>query len=1024
MTNSLSSPTPHKPVVVFNEPDYPQACSGETLARLVPGAYVTVRASDLAAKLAAGCGTLISFQGPYFPKAAWPAIQAFLEGGGNIAIFGGMPFSRPVNEKGQAEPEQESYTRYLHLGPFFKIESRQNDLSLEPGEAAAFLGDCMLTLPAGQPGHFWAFDPKLTQTSDHTEELGSAGPIDTVLTPLIFATAKNPDSAEITRIATPALLLHQRQGQFQGGRWLVSAWQPSAEKVWLDNAPAIQRLIRLAITGLDTLDVRPALACLQTGETPSLILSARTTRGLKVHLNMRSPGQSENEAPGPSLDMDFPASPILQEKRFNLPNQTRPGLYKVEVIYQTPENLSLRQTTGFWVWDTRLVEETQDKRLTAGRDYFYQEGKLFLVYGTTYMDSAIQRRFLTLPNPARWDRDFAEMKAAGINLIRTGLWTAWRQFMPLAGVADETAVRALDALVMTACQYNIQLVFNFFAFYPPLFEGINPWLDPRSVRAQQDFVGIVARRYAAIELVSWDFINEPSFGDPKKIFSQRPLPNYDRFELEAFRRWLQAHYSLAELQQRWGLTAQALATWEQVSLPEPADYSTSVRDNSPRNMLKAADYTLFSQDEFTRWASIMYQTIREAGSQTLIGVGQDEAGVRLAPQFYAAGVDYTTTHPWWNNDALLWDMLLDKTPFKPNLIQETGVMLVTDVDGKPWRTPQENANLLERKLLTGLAARGAGLVQWLWHTNAYMTSDNENSIGLVRADGSAKPELETMKEFGRLAQALDGQLQEPEQLPGIWLVIPYSQWAIRPELGREATQQAVRILGYDFGVIPQLMAEQKLADLIKNGQKPRAVIVPGVQFLDGESWGSLQTLAENGATVLINGVIRNRPELLASLEAGQEVLTPRPVSRYETLLNLDGQPHQLTFEGEKIGYLQKAHNQCRIYPSGQGKIIWSGLPVELSTSSSAIRRVYEQALTLSTESCDQDSPLLVNRQKLVEGELVIVVSESAEPQKVTLGNGLALEIAPNRAGAAIVKNGKAAIFGGLSLIATPSLVTS
>jgi len=98
-------------------------------------------------------------------------------------------------------------------------------------------------------------------------------------------------------------------------------------------------------------------------------------------------------------------------------------------------------------------------------------------------------------------------------------------------------------------------------------------------------------------------------------------------------------------------------------------------------------------------------------------------------------------------------MLLDKTLAKPNLIQETGVMLVRDVDGRPWRSERECAHLLERKLITGLIGRGAGLVQWLWHTNSYMDNDNENSIGLVRADGSAKPELEAMLEFGRLMQA-------------------------------------------------------------------------------------------------------------------------------------------------------------------------------------------------------------------------------------------------------------------------------
>ncbi len=177
-------------------------------------------------------------------------------------------------------------------------------------------------------------------------------------------------------------------------------------------------------------------------------------------------------------------------------------------------------------------------------------------------------------------------------------------------------------------------------------------------------------------------------------------------------------------------------------------------------MLKAADYTLFSQDMFNKWAARMYTTIRACGSQTIIGVGQDEGGARIASQFYASTMDYTSTHPWWNNDALLWDMLLDKTPHKPNLIQETGIMLVRDVDGRPWRSEQENADLLERKLITGLVARSAGLVQWLWYINSYMTNDNENSIGLVRADGSAKPELEVMRAFGSLMQELAGQMVE------------------------------------------------------------------------------------------------------------------------------------------------------------------------------------------------------------------------------------------------------------------------
>lgn len=1010
-------------ILVFNEQLYPLACSTETISKLLPTAYDLAEASNLAHKLADGYSTLVSFQGPYFPKQAWPAILRFLERGGNLAIFGGVPFSRPVAENGLVEPEQQAYTRKLYLGPFFSVDLAETaEVKLVGADAAVAFDNWSLALVAQKQGYFWSFDPKLTQISDHPAELGSAGSLDTALIPLIFATTSD-GAGNLTKIATPAFLLDQREGSFRGGRWLISAWQPTnPAQTWLENSFMVQTLLRLTFEGCNSLEVQPLLASLQAeaNEATSLVIKANTRLNLMARLTLFSPQQARQ-----TFEVEFAPSNFPQEKRLPLPAQTEPGLYRVETIYQASEGSALRQTTGFWVWDAQLVAQTAGKRLTAGRDYFYQAGQPFLVYGTTYMDSVVQRRFLQLPNPARWDTDFAEMKAAGVNLIRTGIWTAWRQFVPLPGEFNETALRALDAFVMTACKHNIQLIFTFFSFSPPLFEGTNPWLDPRSLRGQQEFVSAIVRRYAGIELVFWDLINEPSFGDPARIFAQRPIPNYDHFELDAFREWLQARYSLAELQQRWQLTPAEFADWTQLSLPEANDYVTDVRNNNPRKLPKAADYTLFSQEKFNQWAALMAHTIEAAGSQTLVGVGQDEAGVRIAPQFYAESMAYTTTHPWWNTDMLLWDMLSDKTPFKPNLLQETGVMLVTDdLTGSPWRTPQENANLLERKLLTGLAARGAGLVQWLWHTNPYMTSDNENSIGLVRADGSAKPELAAFKEFGRLVENIARQIKETAKLPEVWLITPYSQYALRPELGSEATQRAVRTLGYDLGIIPQVVGEFQLAQTVQAGQIPTLVIVPGLQFLSREAWEALQSLARQGATVVINGVIR--PEVLyqfPGFEPAQADFTLRPVSRYEQLTDLNGQTHQLVFDGEKMGYLKKAHNQCRIYPLGQGRLIWCGLPLELAASSAAVRSLYRQFLGQPSQAQSEDNPFFVSRHALKAGELVIIVSESASSQKVNLSDDLALEVAPNRAGAVVLLTGQPAkLFGGVELVYAGSLV--
>ncbi len=262
-------PTP-LPSIVFHDPAYAHLYTEATLARLIPGEFEVVCAAELPAKLAEGCRTLISFHGSYFPKESWGALLRFLEAGGNLVVFGGMPFTRPVRSDGTIEPEQQAYTDQLYLGPFFQLDLATADLQFVAAESAAFLADCRLSLPqgaAGKGGIFWSCYPKLCQVSDHPEDMGSAGPLDTLLTPLLFACSESPHGT--LRAATPAFLLDQQHGRFQGGRWLISAWQPASEEGWCVNEEAIRRIISLAIEGCTLLDVRPTLACYRPHEAPS-----------------------------------------------------------------------------------------------------------------------------------------------------------------------------------------------------------------------------------------------------------------------------------------------------------------------------------------------------------------------------------------------------------------------------------------------------------------------------------------------------------------------------------------------------------------------------------------------------------------------------------------------------------------------------------------------------------------------------------------------------------------------------------
>src|SRR5216683_2410834 len=99
MRGNMVSHTRH--TVVFFDPGYPQVCATPTLHKLVPAGFTIADAAHLAEHLDGQDTTLVSFHGPYFPKAAWRAILRFLKAGGNLAIFGGMPFARPVDEAGR-----------------------------------------------------------------------------------------------------------------------------------------------------------------------------------------------------------------------------------------------------------------------------------------------------------------------------------------------------------------------------------------------------------------------------------------------------------------------------------------------------------------------------------------------------------------------------------------------------------------------------------------------------------------------------------------------------------------------------------------------------------------------------------------------------------------------------------------------------------------------------------------------------------------------------------------------------------
>jgi hypothetical protein len=268
-------------------------------------------------------------------------------------------------------------------------------------------------------------------------------------------------------------------------------------------------------------------------------------------------------------------------------------------------------------------------------------------------------------------------------------------------------------------------------------------------------------------------------------------------------------------------------------------------------------------------------------------------------------------------------------------------------------------------------------------------------------------------------------LIEPESVPDVWLIVPYSQWFLRSDLTLEITRRAIRTLGYDLGIIPQVIGEHQLHEVLKTNHRPRCLIVPGVQTFSEEAWQALAEYVERGATLFVSGTItrdaHNLPLQPALFEPNEHNLIEKPVARYEDLHLPSGEKLRLSFGGSKIAYVRKNHNQLRIYQRDKGQIIWSGLPLELSDSPAVIYQVYCQILKqadIEHEERQAESPLLIARKPLKDGTLILFVSESAEMQQVTLEDaGIEVQVAANRAGAVIVKGDVSVeAFGGVAIV--------
>lgn len=927
-------------VAVLREDGFPTADSPPLVAADLAGALAGVETTYLGAaqldRLAPDAfDVVVTAFGSAFPKAAWLQLLRYLTAGGNWINVGGVPLAVPVvrgDGAWRAEPRQSAYHRRIGITHAVPVDL-----------AGAARLDGPLSRDAGPPHWRRAFAAayRFARARRIGVEDGSDGAREAVVTPLLSLLDRDG-----VVVAAPVVRIDRLEGPFAGGRWIF---------VMLDGglpAAALATLVREAAAGARQVLVRPSYACYRSGETPSVTVTVtspggRPAGGATCALEVRDAGDRVVASTSLSLGTEGFARSGAAELRARRP--LAPGLYRVAATIQSPDPATdgQRAETGFWVHDAAL--------LAAGRPFttddcsLWRDGRPYPVAGTTYMASDVHRQFLFEPNPAVWDRDFAAMKRQGTTLIRTGIWTGWRRYMGEPGRFDEGALRALDAFMLTARRHEIPVIFTLFAFVPETWGGDNAYLDPAAVAAQLTFVTTIAQRYRAMSDVIWDLINEPSFCNPRHLWSCRP--NYDEFERLAWQAWLGEKYPAASDEAHAELLAELWrgTTADDIGLPPLEEFGDRNLWEGSRP-LRTTTYRLFAQEMFARWVRRLAGSLKEINPRWLVMVGQDEAGTGESPSShrFAEHVDLTSIHTWWLNDDLVWDGVVTRVPGLPNLVEETGIMFVETLDGASWRTEQDSRDLLERKLALALGVGGAGYLEWVWNVNGYMPSDNESTIGMNRMDGSARPELEPWRRINAFAAALrDVGAREREP---VVMVIPHANLLSSRNQATEATKRCVRAMHYHCRVPMTGVSEFTLGRL---GATPRLLISPSPRVLTEEAWRTLLRLAEAGATVLVSGPFeadeywRPAPRL-ARWGVAAEV---RPVTQAEDL-RIGEAIHRLSYRGERTTRVEKAVAgpggdavpSVALFEVGRGALLWAPLPVELAHEVEPTVALYRHAL--------------------------------------------------------------------------------
>ncbi len=966
--------------LVFWDKDFPGFCNNADYS-ILKGVKIC-NAKELEKEIKEDYDVFINTHGSFFPEKAFNAILGFLgRGNGFINLFS-TPFKFPCvyNEESNTWDvtlEKMSYFRKLNIQSV--LDAEQKDVEEFIANDTNNICSCL--------SEVLSFDEYtsnfiITPTKDKyiAKEWGSSGSLDAKIIPLIKGMNRIKG-----HLSSPVVLIENRAGKYTGGRWIFvnnSIEKNNDVEKWL--SPMIDYVQK----GYREIMVKPSMPLYYENEKPVIKVQAENFKqncNWSVTLTCFKDGQKLIEE-----EVDLVGTKYSVNKNVTLDIDLTPGIYHVSTKFTSDDGETRNIEQGFCVLDKKVLSSY--KKVNCGKDYLNINGNMEPIVGTTYMSSEVSRSFLHIPNVANWLKDMLEMKEEGINWIRTGMWCSWRAYMLDDGHIDESILRAIDAYIQVAATVGLQVTFTFFTFVPEPFEGSHPYLDIRSLNAQKRFITNIVSRHKETTNVDWDLINEPFTTDhPSQVKSDN-----DTFEIVDFQKFLQNEYkNIESMRDKLGLCISDMPSFDSVGIPNRDDINFDVTDmGSEKNGLIWKDYKKYTVLMFRNWVVELRDAIKGVTDNHLVTVGQDEAlkGQRPTPLLYGDLVDYNCQHTWWLLDQLVWDTRFTKYNNKPLVVQETGVMYTEMPNSKPRRNEGDIANLIQKKYAYAYGTRCAGAIQWIWNTNYYLQSANESNIGAIRCDGSRKPEFFVYRDFSKFFGKAKTKVTNIVNNQEIAVIFPFSNDFSNRNFIQYSTVQTTKILSYNLKYDFLGVSEFDLSPLWEN--KPKFIIVPSAHHFDEIAFKEIMNYVETtGATLFFTGPISLDENFNTSLYRSELFGSKgiESLASYEKVEFMDN-VWELSFDNgfNTKAYKESTASNIKTFKVGNGEVIWSGVPLELSFETSKIAEIYAKVLeykNINTEIevvGNQVNSIFASKIQWEEANLFTLINESTESKEITI----------------------------------------